>query len=117
VNEAPQVVDLLTQIRDLLIPIESHYHQEYEDKVKQQSQTMQLLLAKKVTGAQSRKAILLMDGTRTQAEISKASGVSSGNLSRLVRELGDAHLLKDESLPTLKLTISEAQAAFAGKSK
>ena len=114
-NEDHDLVLVLTQIRDLLIPIASHYRGEFEEKIKQERVARQMLLAKKVVGSQSRQACLLMDGSLSQAEISRLSGMSSGNLSRLVRELNESLLLEKDSPPALNLTVSEAQAAFAGK--
>lgn len=52
------------------------------------------------------KAILLLDGTRTQADISKACGIAKGNLSILVKKLKAAELLMDDSKqPQLAISI------------
>jgi DNA-binding MarR family transcriptional regulator len=114
VNETPEIRDLLTQIRDLLIPIAAVNRPQYEEIRKLQIQQYQKLLASKVLGAKSRKATLLMDGTRPQSDIAKESGVDRGNLSKLIKELREAELLDAKSNPCLVLTVSQAQEAFAG---
>jgi len=51
------------------------------------------------------KAVLLMDGTRTQAAIRQESGIDSGNLSRLVKALRIEGLLTEDEQPKLVITI------------
>ena len=52
------------------------------------------------------KAVLLMDGKRTQAVLCKESSVNDGNLSRLVKRLREKGLVKaDEKHPELVITI------------
>lgn len=51
-------------------------------------------------------AVLLMDGSRSQAEVRKESGIDSGNLSRLVSALRSKELIKgDEKHPKLSIAI------------
>lgn len=51
-----------------------------------------------VVGKSQRKAdaVVLMDGTRSQAEIRKESGIDAGDLSRLLRALRDASLIEED---------------------
>jgi DNA-binding transcriptional ArsR family regulator len=52
------------------------------------------------------KAVLSMDGSRTQASISKESGIDHGNLSRLMKTLRAKGLIKtDEKHPELVISI------------
>lgn len=52
------------------------------------------------------KAVLLMDGSRSQAELYKESGMDQGGLSRLVKALRAKELIKgDEKRPELALSI------------
>jgi hypothetical protein len=52
------------------------------------------------------KAALLMDGSRSQAELSKGSGMDQGGLSRFVKGLRAKELIKgDEKLPELALSV------------
>jgi DNA-binding MarR family transcriptional regulator len=52
------------------------------------------------------KAVLLMDGSRSQAVICKESGIDHGNLSRLVKALRAKELIKaDEKHPELAISV------------
>lgn len=73
--------ELLTEIRDLLQvmaePLLEKRHKKFRDGIRD-------AVGKKQT---ARVAVLLMDGTRTQAAISKESGMDAGALNRLVKDL------------------------------
>jgi len=57
-------------------------------------------------GAAKRKAVLAMDGSRTQAAIHKGTGIQKGNLSTLVKQLGQSKLLtSDPKMPKLAIQI------------
>ena len=52
------------------------------------------------------KAVLLMDGSRSQATISKDAGIDQGNLSRLAKALYAKELIAaNEKLPKLLVSI------------
>jgi hypothetical protein len=52
------------------------------------------------------KAVLLMDGSRSQAELYKESGMDQGGLSRLIKALRAKELVKgDERRPELALSV------------
>ena len=74
-------VELLAEIRDLLQvmaePLLEKRHKKFRDGIRE-------AVGKKQT---ARIAVLLMDGTRTQAAISKESAMDAGALNRLVKEL------------------------------
>ena len=56
--------------------------------------------------ATRKKAVQLMDGTRTQATICKESGMDQGGLSRLTKGLREAGLLGDgEKAPRISIPI------------
>ena len=62
------------------------------------------------------KAVLLMDGSRSQAAICKESGIDDGNLSRLVKALrAKALIAADEK--QLKLVISIPPHFFENSGK
>ena len=93
--------EILREIRDLLRLIAEPAIAERDKKYRE---------ALRVIGGSSTsktaKAILLLDGTRTQAEISKACGIDRGNLSGLVKKLKAAELLKgDSKQPQLAISI------------
>ncbi len=57
-------------------------------------------------GQAKRKAVLAMDGSRTQTEIHKQTGMDPGNLSAFVKQLGKAGLLSgDPKKPKLAISI------------
>jgi hypothetical protein len=74
-------IELLTEIRDLLQvmaePLLEKRHKKFRDGIR-------AAVGKKQT---ARVAVLMMDGTRTQAAISKESGMDAGALNRLVKDL------------------------------
>jgi hypothetical protein len=52
------------------------------------------------------KAVLLMDGSRSQSAIVKESGIDQGNLSRLMKALAAAQLITaDEKHPRLLVRV------------
>jgi predicted transcriptional regulator len=52
------------------------------------------------------KAVLLMDGSRSQSTIGKESGIDPGNLSRLVKSLVSTQLISaDEKHPRLLVKV------------
>jgi hypothetical protein len=56
--------------------------------------------------AQKSKAVLLMDGSHAQRDISSDTGISSGNLSTFVKQLNNAKLLSgDGKEPKLAISI------------
>jgi hypothetical protein len=58
------------------------------------------------SGAAKRKAVFAMDGTRTQMAIHQQTGMHSGNLSTLVKELSKSQLLSgDPKKPKLAISI------------
>lgn len=67
-------------------------------------------------GKVAAKAVLLMDGSRTQSAICKESGINAGNLSRLVKALRTEGLTAaDEKRPKLALTLPSDFFENSGK--
>jgi DNA-binding MarR family transcriptional regulator len=73
--------ELLTEIRDLLAvmaePLMEKRHKKFRDGIR-------AVVGKKQAG---RAAVLLMDGTRTQAAIAKESKMDPAALTRLLKQL------------------------------
>lgn len=92
--------ELLAEIRDLLTVIA-------EPALERQDANRRTLLRNIVgTSEKKARAVLLMDGTRLQAAISKESTLDNGSVSRLVKALAEVQLLVgDEKFPTLALKI------------
>jgi hypothetical protein len=99
--------ELLREMRDLLKVIA-------EPALRERDKTLRASLAKIVgKGGVKAKAILLMDGSKTQSAICKDSGIDDGNLSRLVKTLRANSLLADGD--KLKLAIPVPTNFFQGK--
>jgi hypothetical protein len=77
-----------------------------EDKVAQRDARQRSALLQVVgKSVPKQKSVLLMDGTRTQADIRRATSVHQGDLSTMVRKLHKAKLLLDD-IKKPKLVIS-----------
>jgi hypothetical protein len=93
-------VELLTEIRDLLEVIA-------EPALAKRDAGRRSSL-RKVVGKSSKKAkaVLLMDGSRSQSAISKAAGIDAADVSRLVKSLASEKLISpDEKHPKVSLKL------------
>src|SRR5207248_8635008 len=92
--------ELLTEIRDLLQVMAEPALAKRDEKLRK------ALRAVARKSHKSRSAILLMDGSRTQAAIAKESGMDTSNLSKLVKSLTEESLIAaDEKHPKLLVKI------------
>jgi len=93
-------VELLRKIYNLLELLA-------EDKIAQRDAKQRALLRQLAgTSVPKRKSILLMDGTRTQAEIRRETSVNQGHLSTLVGALHKSGLLVgDSKQPCLAISV------------
>lgn len=92
-------VDLLREMRDLLLVIA-------EPALAKRDERLRSVLKESVKGKVSAKAVLLMDGSRTQKQISQESGINEGNLSRLVKALrANGLLAAQDQKPKLALSV------------
>lgn len=92
--------EILREIRDLLRLIA-------EPALAKRDERFRTSL-REVVGKSKQKAevVVLMDGTRSQADIRKAAGIDGGNLSRLVTALREAELIgPDDKCPKLVFSI------------
>jgi hypothetical protein len=82
--------ELLREIRDLLWIIA-------EPALEERDRAQRAMLREVVgKGNIAAKAVVLMDGSRTQGAIRKEAGIDSGNLSRLVKSLRSQGLIESE---------------------
>src|SRR5438128_4098246 len=92
--------ELLREMRDLLRVIAEPALAERDKKLRA------LLLEVVGKSKQKSEVVLLMNGSRSQADLRKESGMDGGNLSRLVMALRAKQLIKaDEKHPELVLSI------------
>lgn len=86
VNE--QIVELLREIRDLLIPISDEYRAGYEER-----EAIRGVIEEIIDTPQRRRMYELMNGARTQMQISEGAGVAQGTVSRFISTLADNDLV------------------------
>lgn len=92
---------VLEDMRDLLRLIAEPAIAERDKKLREELR----LIAGSGKGNKS-KAVILMDGTRTQVKIVEECGIHKGQLSELVKSLREAGLLKgDPKQPQLMISV------------
>jgi len=92
--------EILREIRDLLRLIAEPALVKRDERFRA---SLQEIIG---NGKQKVKAVVLMDGTRSQADIRKACGMDVGNLSRLVKALREAELIgPDDKHPKLMCSV------------
>jgi hypothetical protein len=93
-------LELLAEIRDLLQVIAEPALARRDAALRS---NLRSIVGNSTAGA---KAVMLMDGVRTQAALVKESGINHGNLSRLVKKLATGKLLAaDPKRPQLLFKI------------
>ena len=91
-----EMVVLLREIRDLLLPVADAYRDEFERReAEREEQRLQALKALLSTD-KKKKAWRLADGSRTQAEIGKTAAMDSGNTSRFFKSLRELNAVEGE---------------------
>jgi hypothetical protein len=97
--------ELLSQIRDLLIPISAVAKAQLADEGPNRIRSV-------VGSGQRQRAAALMDGSHTRSRIQTETGISAPNLSTLIKDLRDVGLVTEaESKPKLALGPSGLWAA------
>ena len=93
-------IELLTEIRDLLQVMA-------EPALATRDAKLRAALRDLVgTSAKRAKAVMLMDGNRSQSALAKESGMDAGNLSRLVKGLAEGKLISpDQKHPSLAVKV------------
>lgn len=79
--------ELLREIRDLLRLIAEPALAKRDERLRS---SLREIIGK---SKQKAEAVVLMDGTRSQASIRQSCGIDSGNLSRLIKALRAAELI------------------------
>jgi ABC-type thiamine transport system ATPase subunit len=101
-DEGP-VVDILSavrEIRDLVRLLAEPAIAERDRKLRDE---LRRIVKKSVA---KRKAVLLMDGSRTQRAIHREAGINEGHLSTLVKQIKSANLLSgDGKEPKLSISV------------
>ena len=93
--------ELLREIRDLLLVIAEPALAKRDERLRE---SLTQIVGKSKPRA---KAVLLMDGARSQTVIKKDAGIDAGDLSRCVKALREALLISkdDKLLPKLAIAV------------
>jgi hypothetical protein len=97
--------DLLREIRDLLVPIAEHYRPEFETTKAERRRKLKQDVSDLVASPKRRAAWDLIDGNRTQRQISQQSTLDEGSTSKLFKTLRDLGAIVYEPNPTKKVEI------------
>lgn len=112
-EDSAQMLRVLSEMRDLLRLMAEPAIAERDKKRRGTLRS----IAGSAASKQAR-AILLMDGTRTQIAITKECGIDKGQLSGLVKKLNAAELLVgDPRQPQLAISIPSNFFELGGKSE
>jgi DNA-binding MarR family transcriptional regulator len=104
--------EILREIRDLLRLMAEPALAKRDERLRT---SLQELIGK---SKQKAAAVVLMDGTRSQADIRKDCGIDNGNLSRLVKVLREAELIgSDDKYPKLVFPVPANLPDAVGKDK
>ena len=101
-DNSAEMLAALHEMRDLLRVIAEPGIAKRDEKIRNEVASLAGSSKKKQT------AIMLMDGSRTRAQIHKQSGVDQGDVSRLVKAMTDKELLDSKSAnPKLVIRLPE----------
>lgn len=99
-DTSSEILASINEIRDLVRLLAEPAIAERDQKLRAELRNLVRNSAGKA------KAVLLMDGSRTQAGIVKEAGVNQGHLSTLVKQMATSGLLSgDTKQPKLAITI------------
>lgn len=91
-----EMVALLREIRDLLLPVADAYRDEYDRREAEREERRVQALKALFWTDKKKKAWKLADGSHTQAEIGKAAGMDSGSTSRFFKSLRELNAVEGE---------------------
>lgn len=105
-------IEILREIRDLLRLMAEPALAKRDEKFRT---SLHQIIGK---SKQKAEAVVLMDGTRSQAGIRSGCGIDDGNLSRLVKTLREAELIgPDDKHPRLMFPVPSNFADIVGRDK
>jgi hypothetical protein len=101
-KESDRQLDLMIEIRDLLLLLAEPQLAERDRKWRDE---LRRIAGK---GEKNIQAVMLMDGSRNQAAIAKEIPMDVGQLSKLVKSLKGAKLLKPTENPEIVIPVAES---------
>lgn len=91
-----EMVVLLTEIRDLLLPVADAHRDEYEKREAEREEKRLADIRGQVSTEKRRKAWSLADGSRTISAIAKEAGMDQGGASRFFKALRELNAVEGE---------------------
>ena len=102
-DEGP-VVDILSAVREIRDLVRLLAEPAIAERDRKTRGELRRIVGNSVA---KKKAVLLMDGSRTQRAIHREAGINEGHLSTLVKQLNSANLLSgDRKEPKLSISVT-----------
>ncbi|MFN2587795.1 MAG: hypothetical protein ABR613_06745 [Actinomycetota bacterium] len=92
-----EMVGLLREIRDLLLPVADAHRDEYERRQAEREERRIEAIRAALSTPKRREAWTLADGTRTQREIAKAAQMDEGGTSKFFKSLRELGAIEGEN--------------------
>ena len=99
-----EMIGLLREIRDLLLPVSDAYRDEYERRQEQREEERLAAIRASLSTEKRREAWKLADGTRTQREIAKSVKMDEGGASKFFKTLRDLGAIEGDN-PTRRIEV------------
>ena len=94
-----EVKGLLREIRDLLVPVADAYRDEFERRQTERELERLAAIRALLSTDKRRKAWALADGSRSQRDIAKASGMDEGGASKFFKDLRTLRAISESGNP------------------
>jgi hypothetical protein len=101
-----EIRDLLVEVRDLLRPVADAHQEAYDRREAAREEERNAAIQALLSTDKRKKAWALMDGTRTQSEIVKGSGMTQSGVSMFLKSLRELGAVDDSSKPARKVDVS-----------
>lgn len=95
-----EMLSLLREIRDLLLPVADAHRDEYEKRQAAREEERHSAIRALLSTDKRSKAWKLADGSRSQREIAKESGMDEGGASKFFKSLRGLDAIADTPNPT-----------------
>ena len=99
-----EMIDLLREIRDLLLPVADAYRDEYERRESEREEEHRAAIRAALSTDKRREAWKLADGTRTQREIARAVKMDESGASKFFKTLRELGAIEGEN-PTRRTEV------------
>ena len=94
-----ETLDLLREIRNLLVPVSDAYADAYRERLESRRQERIAVVRALLSTEKRRAAWSLADGSRTPGEIGKQSGMVKSGISTFFKELRELGVLSSDEKP------------------